>query len=102
MSKAQQVIEELSTVAFIDDSPKEIKYEDLPEPIRKAVGFLSKNVKNVSSTLGTYNLDTDLTDLNASLIDNLSKLGKHLAKIKPVGDKLVISLKKDWKDYTGE
>lgn len=99
MSKAKQVLDELSTVAVMNDNPKVIKFDDLPEPIRKAVGFLSKNVTNVTSTLGTYNLDTNLTDLSASLIDNLSRLGKHLASIRPVDNKLVFYLKKDWKNY---
>lgn len=99
VSKAKQFIEELSTVATLKDNPKVIKFDDLPEPIRKAMGFLSKNVTNVTSTLGTYNLDTDLKDLSASMIDNLSQLGKRLAKISPVDDKLVVYLKKDWKSY---
>jgi hypothetical protein len=99
MSKAKQVLDELHTVAIMQDNPREIKFADLPEPIRNAVGFLSKNITNVTSSLGTYDLGTNLTDLSASLIDNLSRLGKHLAKIKPVGDKLVFHIKKDWKNY---
>ena len=99
MSKAKQVLEQLHTVAVMDDTPRKIEFGNLPEPIRKAVGFLSKNITNVTSSLGTYNLNTDLTDLSASLIANLSNLGKHLAKIKADNNKLVISLKKDWKSY---
>jgi hypothetical protein len=102
MSKAKQVLDELSTVAVMNDNPKIIKFDDLPETIRKAVGFLSKNVTNVVSTLGTYNLNTNLSDLGASLISDLSRLGKHLASIRPIDNKFVISLKKDWKDYTDE
>ena len=99
MSKAKKVLEELHTVAVLKDNPRDMKFGDLPEPIRNAVGFLSKNITNVTSTLGTYNIGTNLTDLSASLIDNLSRLGKHLAKIKPENDKLVFYLKKDWKSY---
>lgn len=99
MSKAKKVLEELHTVAVMKDDPKVIKFDDLPEPVRKAAGFLSKNVTAVTSTLSTYNIGTNLTDLSASLIDNLSKLGKHLAKIKPENDRLVFYLKKDWKSY---
>lgn len=98
-SKAKQLIDEIATVPFIKDVQKAIKFEDLPEPIRKELGFISKNVTSVHSSMGTYDLDTNLGDLSASLIGNLSKLGKHLASITPVGNRLIVHVKKDWKAY---
>jgi hypothetical protein len=93
-SKASKVLEVLHT-SPLKDEPKAIKFSDLPEPIQKAVGFISKDVTGVTSTLGTYNIKTGLTDLSTSLLSNLSSLGKRLSKVTAEDNKLVLVLKKN-------
>ena len=97
MSKAKKILEELRTVPTLTDTSRDIKVDDVPDTIMRALGIPKKDIKLVSVTTRTY--DFHMSDLGASVINNLASLGRHLTGIRPNGDRLVLSVKKDWKSY---
>lgn len=95
-SKVQALIEELDTVDHIRNVSRTIDFKDLPEPLQKSLGFLKNNVSSVSADVRRYSLVTGLKELDTSMLNNLTQLGKNLASIHTEGNKLVVDVKKSY------
>lgn len=96
MSKAKKILEELETVPYVKDNPKRVKFEDVPDSVKKVIGFIPKSdIHSITSDLRNYNVYTNISKLSPALIANLAQLGKRLASINSVDDSFIISIKKD-------